>query len=902
MTRSNQHIDVSDTPRKYTRKYSITRVYWMGLVLLASVPTLLLGYLWISDQYRIFHEQSAALRQSYLDTHKQFLQREVADALDYIDFKCGEIDPRLLNQLKQAVDSSVLSLAPHRPQKDSDQRLRLRELEALSGVRFGGGSDHLFILDENGAALSFPIAGAHSPRYEIDTPDAGGQRFLRILVEQARASGESSLAAWLPKPDGLPGAFSAQLYLRFVPALNIYVGAIGYVEDMVNATQREVLVRFRGQAHSDGLSMSIFDYDGTVLLAGYGGVGEGGSISSLQDADGGLIAPRLLAAIDHRDGELVSSRWRVAGSDTFRLNLDFARAYSSWRWVLVASLNLSELDALIEQQRNAMKLRVQQRIAYVGLIVVGLLLAATVIARRLAAQTRSALRQFYEFFAESNRQNTRIAIEKLPLIEFEQLALDANRMLDYRLGVERELTTARIAAENANQAKGQFLSTMSHELRTPLNGVLGYAQILMRDPAVTAEQHRHLSAIQSCGQHLLTLINDVLDLAKIESGELELQNGICQLYQLLENVGDIVRGRAEAKGLTFALEISPQVVDRVWLDEVKLRQILINLLGNAIKFTDSGGVTLAVREDKEREKLIFAVSDTGVGIARERLREIFQPFRQLHDHGGGTGLGLAISERVCAAMGGELSVDSALGAGSRFTLTLPLVGVETEVVATPAKPVASHQVIALGAEGLRIMVVDDNPANRLVMAGLLRSVGIGIVEAEHGADALQRLRVQAVPLVLMDVRMPVMDGIEATRHIKQDPTLRDVVVIAVSATVDPEVVAQMRAAGCDDFVSKPVQLSELLEKIAHHLHLSLRDDSAVQNYGVIALDTVPATVLSVLRAALAEGDLEAMYAALALAEQEGTDLAIVRRLRALLDNFEIETLRDLLAQRSERFV
>jgi len=159
-----------------------------------------------------------------------------------------------------------------------------------------------------------------------------------------------------------------------------------------------------------------------------------------------------------------------------------------------------------------------------------------------------------------------------------------------------------------------------------------------------------------------------------------------------------------------------------------------------------------------------------------------------------------------------------------------------------------------------------------------------------------------VPLVLMDVRMPVMDGIEATRHIKQDPALRNIVVIAVSASVDPEVVAQMRAAGCDDFVSKPVQLSELLEKIALHLHLSLRDDSDVQNYGVIALDTVPATALAILRTALAEGDLEAMYAAVTLAEKEGADIAIVNRLRALLNNFEIETLRDLLAPRVERFI
>src|SRR5690606_27579951 len=201
-------------------------------------------------------------------------------------------------------------------------------------------------------------------------------------------------------------------------------------------------------------------------------------------------------------------------------------------------------------------------------------------------------------------------------------------------------------------------------------------------------------------------------------------------------------------------------------------------LGNAVKFTESGSVTLTVRVSDDGAHLLFEVSDTGIGIDRERIHEIFHPLRQLQTQGGGTGLGLAISRRVCEAMRGELAVDSALGAGSRFTLTLPLKPVHAAHVIAPT-PDLADVVMDLGAEHLRIMVVDDNEDNRLVLSGLLRSVGAEIVEAEHGADALEKLRAQPVPLVLMDVRMPVMDGIEATRRIKADVALHNTVVIAV---------------------------------------------------------------------------------------------------------------------------
>ena len=388
-----------------------------------------------------------------------------------------------------------------------------------------------------------------------------------------------------------------------------------------------------------------------------------------------------------------------------------------------------------------------------------------------------------------------------------------------RKRIEQELIAARIAADDANHAKSQFLSSMSHELRTPLNGVLGYVQMLAADPATPHSQQRQLSAIESCGQHLLTLINDVLDLAKIESGNMEIEHGDCNLHGLLESVSDIVRERALTKKLTYTVEIDKSVPHYVRTDAIKLRQILVNLLGNAIKFTHTGGISLKVTTRANNRELLFQVRDTGIGIPLDKQQEIFKPFRQINRAGGGTGLGLSISQRLCEALGGKLLVHSAVGAGSSFSFSLPLELGEATAVQPPQG--VAHPVLDLRAGTMTVMVVDDNPVNRQVLAGMLRASGMDVVEAEHGREALEKLRIQFVPLILMDVRMPVMDGFAATRAIKSNPLLRKAKVIAVSASVFPDTVAAMRAAGCDDFIKKPVRVRELLEKIAQHLQLPL---------------------------------------------------------------------------------
>ncbi len=405
----------------------------------------------------------------------------------------------------------------------------------------------------------------------------------------------------------------------------------------------------------------------------------------------------------------------------------------------------------------------------------------------------------------------------------EALKVHQERLEDLVTVRTHELDRARQDAESANRAKSEFLSHMSHELRTPLNGILGYSQILLRGSKSAEQQHDSLEAIISCGDHLLSLINDVLDLSKIEAGRLEIDQEPFDLSKLIKGAENIVRERARAKGLPFLVEISPEVPRGIVSDSAKVRQILVNLLNNAVKFTDEGKVTLNVAE-KPQGVLRLEVSDTGRGIAAEEIDEIFDPFKQMEagKAAGGTGLGLAITKRLTEALGGAIKVKSEVGTGSVFSVTLPLVEAPNEdlaVLLEERKTGGEHPILA-DDQDWTVLVADDRETNRDVLQGMLEVVGFKILLASDGKEAIDVLRSHdSVDLVLMDVRMPRLDGIGALEQIRQDEDLRDLKVIAVSASVFPEFRQKAAEKGFDDFLGKPFRSEELLDKLAKHLEL-----------------------------------------------------------------------------------
>ncbi|NJR22275.1 MAG: PAS domain S-box protein [Richelia sp. CSU_2_1] len=545
---------------------------------------------------------------------------------------------------------------------------------------------------------------------------------------------------------------------------------------------------------------------------------------------------------------------------------------------------------------------------------------------------------------ESLRQ---LCVQLAIAIQQSTLFQQAQTELADRKQAELALQQAKESAETANRAKSEFLANMSHELRTPLNGVLGYAQILKTDKDLSPEHQQSLSNIQQCGQHLLMLIDDVLDLSKIEARKMELYPAELNFTNFTKSLADLFQMRASQKGITFSYEQLSPLPNCVQADEKRLRQVLINLLSNAVKFTDSGGVTfkvgyvgtgawsrgqgenyeLAVLSSELKQnymrfaagsiatqhslKIRFQIEDTGTGIEPSKLEEIFLPFHQASTNKfvEGTGLGLSISQKLAKMMGCEIRVNSTLGKGSTFWLDLELPAFKRylEVPSLEEKP----WVVGFVGDKRKVLIADDDRVNRSMLSSLLSRLGFEVMQAENGRECLRKALEFKPDAILIDLLMPVMDGLETARQLRQLPELKDVVLIALSASVFESTQQESILAGCDRFVPKPIEANHFLEQLRSHLGLEWIYEESVEtkkrrNQNLTAAPDVPtyssllpgaaASVTTLLKLA-AMGDIEGVAEETARIENlEPKLMPLVARIRQLTKGFQLKQVRSLLKE------
>ena len=501
----------------------------------------------------------------------------------------------------------------------------------------------------------------------------------------------------------------------------------------------------------------------------------------------------------------------------------------------------------------------------------------------------------------------------------------------------QQLETAKEKADAANQAKSTFIANMSHELRSPLNAILGFSQVMARSQSLPAEHQENVGIISRSGEHLLTLINNVLDLSKIEAGRTTLNQKNFDLHRLLNDVGDMFQFKAEEKGLQMSVEYSPDLPRYIHTDAVKLRQVLINLINNGLKFTEQGGVSLSVTRIGNRERgmgnsdssesnsipnsefripnsltLHFAVEDTGAGIPPEDMETLFEAFVQTEtgkQAQEGTGLGLPISRKFVRLMGGEMHVTSEVGEGTTFAFEIQTVEVEPAQI---EENQPQRRVLALepGQPRYRILIVDDKPINRQLLVKLLNPLGFELREATNGREAVEVWDEFQPHLIWMDMRMPVMDGYEATQAIKSTTKGQATAVIALTASVLEEERAVVLSAGCNDFMRKPFKEADIFE--AMHKHIGVRyiydeptETGSSQSPGDLqkALDsanlaTLPSSLLKNLESAASFAEITKIDGYIDEIRQH--DETVANALAALAQDFAYDKIARLMQEAIER--
>lgn len=774
-----------------TKHHSLHRLYQRSIRTTLSLTIGILGIVWLGYEFQANQNDIERIENEYIAETKAELKQIIEMLISGAQFRREQSQQQSMDTIHKKMEevfAQMTSILTNNDYPESTEQIKNNLLNLLMVPRVTEGKGYFWILDTEHVLLAHPYNKELIGKDLTHLEDKEGKEFIKEFVQTAQDEEKGGFVSyfWMdpeisPTAKDERGRQKVAFVKKFEP-FNWIVGVGIYVHDVEKIIQNQIIARFDDFAYGRNGYIFNHTFDG-VCLNHIKKENIGKNRWEITSKDGSKPIQEIYHTGRQPEGgflEYTATINPATGKPSRKLS--YMKSIEEWQWVVGTGIYLDEMEAKIATLRSVNKRRMLERLGIsLLLIMIAFIVSysgAAVIAKRLNHE----LLVFMEFFKRARNEHIQVDHEKLYIAEFKELAIDVNKMLE-----EQQLAKA------ASKAKSEFLSNMSHEIRTPMNGIIGMVRLVL-DTKLTSEQSRYLQNIKQSSDGLLGLLNDILDFSKIEAGQLLIEKYDFELKSALETVRSILEYAASESNVALIIESDASGLPAfVKGDELRLRQILVNLVGNSIKFTNKGSVTIKIipeKMDGQNIKLHFMVIDTGIGIPVDKHHAVFESFSQVDSSAnrkyGGTGLGLAICKQLVNLMGGEIWIEDNQPHGAIFHFTTVFERSNSE------NNIELSELELQKIKRLNILLVDDNNINCEVARYVLENDGHQVVTAPNGLEALKKLVDQSFNLILMDVQMPVMDGLTATAIIRASESGGDLAQFNLESSVSEKLVQQCK--------------------------------------------------------------------------------------------------------------